>query len=168
MLVADLVERPGQVRVEHPRSFRVFALNDLEHRSDRVLAATAGPKSVGPRFEPCLPLGLQRVHDPGLMNPVEDHGNTERALFAACLRDEHTPDRQGLERIRVMMHPVNQFQLGLWGEHHLPVHTRRQTSSVALGHPAHTHQRVRPGPEHQPLQPADPRRSPALDAVKIR
>ena len=42
---------------------------------DRVLAAAAGPESVGPRLKPRLPLGLQRVHDAGLVDPVDDHGD---------------------------------------------------------------------------------------------
>ena len=62
VIVADPVKRPGQIRVQHPQSSWGSALGDLKDRLDRVMAATARPKSVGPRLEPRLPLGLQRVH----------------------------------------------------------------------------------------------------------
>ena len=98
--MADAVERPGQIRVEHPQSLRARALDDLIDRFDRVVAATAGPKPVGPRLEPRLPLGLQRVDDPCLVAPVER--SRESLMGAACgsrLGDVHPPDRQGLERL---------------------------------------------------------------------
>ena len=39
-------------------------LHDLVDGLDRVVAAAARPKPVGPRLEPGLPLGLQRVDGP--------------------------------------------------------------------------------------------------------
>ncbi len=47
------------------------------------MAATAGPKPVGPRLEPCLPLGLQGIDDPCLEHPVNDHRDAERARLPA-------------------------------------------------------------------------------------
>ena len=74
----------------------LLALGGLVDGLDRVMAATARPKPIGPRLEPCLPLGLQRAHDTRLQHAVEDHGDTERApLPAALLRDVHPPDRTG-------------------------------------------------------------------------
>ena len=49
------------------------------------MAAAAGPKSIGLRFKPCLPLRLQRVRDAGLVDPIDDHWDAERALLAALL-----------------------------------------------------------------------------------
>ena len=83
VVVGDPVERPGQVSVEHPPPLRVLALGgEVGDGFDRVMAAAAGSKSVGPRLEPRLPLGLQRVDDPCLMAPVENHGNSERTPLA--------------------------------------------------------------------------------------
>src|SRR5664279_3435009 len=81
----DSVERRRQVRVQHPPPVRVGTFGDLVDRCDRVLTATAGPKSVRSRLEPCLPLRLQCVDDPGLLHPFAEHGNPERALLSACL-----------------------------------------------------------------------------------
>ena len=61
VMMVDPVERRRQVRVEYPPPGRVGALADLVDGLDRVMAATAGPEPVGPRLEPGLPLGLQRV-----------------------------------------------------------------------------------------------------------
>jgi hypothetical protein len=102
--VSDPVKRPGQIGVENPPSPSALALGDLEDGLDSVMAATARPESVGPRFEPCFSLGLHRVHDPSLMDPVEDHRNPERSLFAARLGDIHPSHGQGLERVRAVMH----------------------------------------------------------------
>ena len=107
VIVIDLVERRRQIRVEHPLALRAFALRNLVDRCDRVMAATTGPKPIGPRLEPRLPLGLQRAHDPRLLRTVEDHGDTERApLPAALLRDVHPLDRIGLERLGGRAAPV--------------------------------------------------------------
>jgi hypothetical protein len=104
VIVADPVKRPGQVRVEHPQAPGIL-LGDLKDRFDRVVAATAGPKPIGLRLKPRLPLGLQRIHDPRLVHTVENHRDPERAPLAARLRDEHPSDRQGLEPVRRVVHP---------------------------------------------------------------
>ena len=75
VVVGDAVERPCEVCVQRPQPLRVLALGGVEDRFDRVLAAAAGPESVGPRLEPRFPLGLQRAHDPCLMAAIENHGN---------------------------------------------------------------------------------------------
>ena len=46
------------------------------------MAATAGPKPIGPRLEPCLPLGLQRVDDPCLV--ARGRRSRESRAVAAC------------------------------------------------------------------------------------
>ncbi len=75
MEVGDAVKRLCQVGVQHPPPFRALALNGLVDHLDRVVAAAPGPKPIGPRLEPRLPLGLQRVPHPRLMHAVENHGN---------------------------------------------------------------------------------------------
>ena len=160
--MGDQVERRCQVRVQRPQPPRALALGGHVDGLDRVLAAAARPESVGLRLEPRLPLGLQRVHDPCLVHAVEDHRNPERALLAARLGDVHPPDRHRLERLGVLLHPVDQLHLGLRGQHDLAVHACRQTTGVALRHPPHAHQRVRARAEHQLLQPADPLKVPRL------
>ena len=67
-----------------------------------------------------------------------------------------------LERLGVLLHPVDQLHLGLRGQHDLAVHACRQTTGVALRHPPHADQRVRARAEHQLLQPADPWKVPRL------
>ncbi len=83
----DPVERRRQVRVEHPPAVWVgtaAALTHLEDRLDRVVAATAGPKAIGLRFEPCLPLRLQRVDHASLQHAIDDHRDTEWAPLSAA------------------------------------------------------------------------------------
>jgi site-specific DNA recombinase len=75
VFVGDQVERRCQVRVQRPQPLRALALGGLVDSLDRVLATTARPKPKGPRLEPRLPLGLQRVDDPSLVAPIDDHGN---------------------------------------------------------------------------------------------
>ena len=103
--------RPNRRRA--PTPLRAVALGGLVDRLDRVMAAAAGPKPIGLRLEPRLPLRLQRVERPRLARAVKDHGNSERAALraAARLRDVHAPDRQGLERLGDLLHPVGQFCL---------------------------------------------------------
>jgi len=69
----DAVERRRQIRVERPTPPGVRAPGDVEDGVDRIVAATARPEPVGPGLEPCLPLGFQRVDDPGLKAPVDNH-----------------------------------------------------------------------------------------------
>ena len=73
---ASAVERPGQIGVQRPQAFRASALDDLVDGLDRVMAAAARPKPVGPRLEPGLPLGLQRGDDPCLVASIGDHGDS--------------------------------------------------------------------------------------------
>jgi site-specific DNA recombinase len=103
--VGDSVKRPGQVGVQNPEAFRALALDDLIDGLDRVVAATARSKPIGLGLKPCFPLGFQRIDDPGLMSPVENHGDPERAPLAARLGDIHPPDRHGLERFGVVLDP---------------------------------------------------------------
>ena len=83
VIVGDAVERPGQIRVQHPQSLRALALGDLVDGLDRVMAAAAGPEPIGLRLEPRLPLGLQRVDDPCLM--ARDRRSRESLMAGAWL-----------------------------------------------------------------------------------
>jgi hypothetical protein len=47
----DSVERRRQIRVEHPLPLGVHTPCDVEDSLDRVMAATARPKPIGPRLE---------------------------------------------------------------------------------------------------------------------
>ena len=152
----DAVERRRQVGVQHPPTPRVGTLERQVDRCDRVLTATTRPEAIRPRLEPCLPLGLQRVDHPCLQHAIHDHRNPQRTLLvAACLRDEHSLDRQGVPRRRLVMDPRDQLRLVPGSHDDLPVDARRQAASVALRHPAHAQQRVRARTEHQLLQIAD-------------
>lgn len=75
VVMGDQVERRCQVGVQCPQSLRALALGDCIDGLERVLAAAAGPESIGLRLKPRLPLGLQRVEDPCLVAPIDDHGN---------------------------------------------------------------------------------------------
>jgi hypothetical protein len=50
--MVDVVECRSQVCVEDPLAFRVFALNDLVDRLDRIMAPTARPEALGLRLKP--------------------------------------------------------------------------------------------------------------------
>jgi hypothetical protein len=160
--MVDPVERRRQVRVEHPPPQRVRAPCDVEDGLDRVMATTAGPKSVGPRLEPCLPLRLQCVDHARLQHAIDDHRNPEWAALPACFRDVHPLDRTGQPRFGAALHPVGQFSLRRWERHHLPVDARGLAASIDLRHPTHAQQRVRPGTQHQLLQTTDPFQVPYL------
>ena len=167
VIVADPVERRRQVRIEHPRPARsgaVAALASLEDGLDRVVAAAAGPEAIRPRLKPRFPLRFQCIGRHGLQGPVGDHWDTERAppACAAPLGDIHPPDRPGYPRFGPVLHPLSQVSPGLRGQRHLPVDARGHAASIDLGHPPHADQRVRPGPEHQLLQIADPLEVPRL------
>ena len=73
--MAEPVEGRRQVRVENPPAVRVTTRNRAEDRLDRVMAAAARPKAVGPRFEPRLPLGFQGTEDDSLQGSVRDDGD---------------------------------------------------------------------------------------------
>src|SRR5665811_2212875 len=64
VLMIDAVESRCQVCVQGPPPLGVRTLGDVEDGLDRIMAATARPKAIGLRFEPCFPLGLQCVDDP--------------------------------------------------------------------------------------------------------
>jgi hypothetical protein len=78
MIMIDGVERRGQVSVQRPGALGHRALAHAVDRLDRVMAAAARPEPIRSGLEPGLPPGLQRVLDPVLMTPVQDHGNPER------------------------------------------------------------------------------------------
>jgi hypothetical protein len=75
-ILFGLSMRPGQVCVQNPPPSRAWALDDLVDRLDRVVAAAAGPKPVGLRLEPGLPLGFQRVERTRLVHAVNDDRNS--------------------------------------------------------------------------------------------
>ena len=91
--MVDPVERGGQVCVQHPTAVRVTSPHRAIDRLDRILTTTSGPEPVGPRLEPCLPLRLQRVRDPGLVHPVTHHRDPQRPLFPIRLGNEYPLDR---------------------------------------------------------------------------
>ena len=164
----DSVECRRQIGVEYPPAVRVAPGHRAEDRLDRVMAATARPKAVGLRFEPRLPLRLQRTEDEGLQGPVRDDGNAERALTPVGLRYEHPLDGLGFPRLGPVLHPVG--QLGLLGgkQRGLAVDPGRLAARVDLRDPPHAHQGVRAGAEHELLQIPGLARSPACVAVKMR
>jgi hypothetical protein len=79
MIMIDAVERRGEVRVQRPHALSQRPRAHVADRRDRVLAAPARPEPIRSGLEPGLPLRLQRVFHPGLMAPVDQHGNPERA-----------------------------------------------------------------------------------------
>ena len=78
MIMIDAVERRGQVGIQRPHAAGHRALAHVVDRRDRVMAATARPEPIRSGLEPGLPLGLQRVLDPVLVTPIQDHWNSER------------------------------------------------------------------------------------------
>jgi len=126
------------------------------------MTATARTESVGPRFEPCLPLRFQRVDDSGLQGPVTQHRNPQWTLLPVRLRDENTLDRAGLPRRTLTVNLHRQSRLGRRGQRALPVNTRRQAPCIALRNPPHADKRVGARAEHQLLQVSDPLEVPNL------
>ncbi len=94
VVVGDAVERPGQTCVQNPPPFRAVALDGLVDRLDRVVAATARPEPIGPRLEPGLPLGLQRIDRPSLVCSVGDHCDPQPTDLAAALGNRPLSDRR--------------------------------------------------------------------------
>src|SRR5438128_1061079 len=86
------VECRRQIRVEHPPAGGVGTPRHVKDGLNGVVAAPAGPKPIGSRLEPGLPLGFQRADHLRLAHAVDDHGNTERTLFSVRLRDVHALD----------------------------------------------------------------------------
>jgi hypothetical protein len=162
VIVAEPVKCRCQVGVEYPQPPGVLAGCRGVDGHDRVMAAPAGPESVGSRLEPGLPLGLQRVQRQGLKRPVGDHGNSEPATAPVALRHIHPPDGQGPPSGRAVLQPGRHVGLLLAGEHDAPVDPGRPAASVDLRHPPHAHQSAAAGAEHQLLQAAGLSKVPGL------
>jgi hypothetical protein len=160
--MVEVVERRRQVRVQHPQPLAAGTPSGHKHRLDRVMAASTGPKPVRSGLKPGLPLGLQRADRHRLQTPVDDHGYPQRALFPACLGDEHAPHRHRRPRAVVTLHPAGQTGLVLGCQRYLPVHAGRATPGVELGDPPNAQQGVRAGPQQQLLQVTDPPQVPCL------
>src|SRR5437016_13350599 len=122
MVVVDGVERTRQVGVKNPYPFGTAA-QDVEQVLDRVVAAATRPKPVAAGLEPGLPLGLQRLPDPRLMAPVQDHWNAERPLLDLVmgLRDIHSLDWSGLPRASCDVHLHRHLSPGLSGQRDPPI-----------------------------------------------
>ena len=160
--MVDPVERRLQVRVQHPHPATCRPACGHIDGLDRVLTATAGPKSIGPRLEPGLPLGLQRIGDNTLIGAVADHRNPQRATAPVLLGHIHPPDRLGRPGTRSLLHPVGQIRLLGRHQRRLPVDPGGLAASVDLRHPAHAQQGVRAGSDHQLLQVPDLFQVPSL------
>jgi hypothetical protein len=93
------------------------------------------------------------------MAPAGDHRDAERAQLCtvSCLRDIHALDRPGTPRRSRLVHPHRHARPGLGSQRDLPVDPGGLAPGVALRHLPHADQRVRPGPQHQPLQAPDSR-----------
>ena len=85
--MVDSVERGRQIGVQNPHPLGMRPFERGKQGTDGVGTTTTRAKPVGTRFEPGLPLGLQRVTDPRLMTPIHEHWNSEWALFAIGLRE---------------------------------------------------------------------------------
>ena len=153
--VVDSVECRGQVRVQNPPAPRVFpAAHNMDDR-DRVLTTSARPEPVRSGREPGLPLGFQRIPAARLVSAISYRGNSERPLFSVGLRYVHSADWQGLEGPCCAVHLHGQVHPRPGGQHDLPVYPWGSATSVALRHLPHADQRVRPAPQHHPLQVPD-------------
>src|SRR5215211_5551303 len=161
-VMVDPVECRRQVRVEDPHPFGPLALAGGVDRLDRVMAATAGPKPVGSRLEPCLPLRLQRIDRDRLPSAVGDHRYPKWTLLSVGLRDEYPTCGLGRPRRRPLLDPTGQLGLRLGPQRGPAVDARRLTASVDLRNPPNTQQSVRAGTQHQPLQTTDPLQVPFL------
>ncbi len=153
--MVDLVKCRLKVRVQrpHPPAGRPPG-GDIDSL-DRVPAASAGPKPIGSRLKPCLPLGLQRVDRQGLQAPVDDHRNAKPAELPVGLGYEHSLDWPRLPRRPVPLHPAGQLGLDLGQQHDLAVDACRLATSVLLRYPSHAQQGVGAGTQHQLLKVAD-------------
>ena len=110
VVVVDAVERRCQIRVQYLPAAGSAALGRPVDRRDCVLTAAAGPEAVRFRLEPRFPLRLQCLTDPGLLDPVQDHGDAEWAFLAAWFGDVHPLDWPGRAWARPMLDPVGQFR----------------------------------------------------------
>jgi len=160
--VAEPVKRRFQVGIEHPQPLGVPAeCRDVDGH-DRVMAATAGPESVGLRLEPGFPFRLQRAQRQRLQGPVGDHRDAEPATAPVALGHIHPPHRAGPPRGRAVLQPGGHRGLLPAVGHDAPVDPGRAAASVDLRHPPHADQRAAAGPEHQLLQVADLLQVPGL------
>jgi hypothetical protein len=153
----DRVECPGQIRVQDPSTLAAIAAQRLEDDLDRVVAAAAGPESVGSRLEPGLPFGFQRVLHACLLHAVSDHGNPEWALLlrVPCLGNEHPLDRTGFPGLGMAVQTLRQLHPFRGGQRDLPIDARRLAASIALRDLPHADERVGAAAQHQLLQIAD-------------
>ena len=167
VIMADRIERARQVGVENPHPLGVPAQGG-EQTLDRVMAAAARSKPIALGLEPGFPLRLQRLADPCLVAPVQDHWNAERSHFGLVmsLRDIHPFDRDGSPRASGGVHLHRHLGAGLGGQRDLPIDTGSRPARVALRHLPHAHQRVRPAPQHQLLQVPDPGQVPIPDRLE--
>jgi hypothetical protein len=151
-IMIDPVERRCQVRVKDPRPRGAFALADREDGLDRVMTSPAGPEAVASRLESGLPLRLQCVEHHGLCGTVGDHRDAERTPLAVRLRDVDPADREGRRPVATLLDPPGKF-CPIWcGQRGQAVDPSGSPPLVDLRDPSRRDQRVRPGPQHQPLQ----------------
>jgi hypothetical protein len=149
-----------EISIEDPLPSRVTALDDLVDGLDRVMTSPARPEPVTSGLEPGLPFRLQRVTHHSLPGAITDHGDAEGTQFPVRLRDEHPSHRPGpLQR---PLDLSDQAFLVRRRQGDPPVNAGGETASIALCHLPHADQRVRPAPEHQLLQAADPLVVPGL------
>src|SRR6266699_4680202 len=167
MIVVDVVERAGQVGVKNPHPLGLTT-QGVEQGLYRVVAAATRPKPIASGLEPGLPLGLQCVADPGLVAPVHDHWDAERAHFGLVtgFRYPHPPNRNGLPRVLGGVHLHRHLGPGLAGQCDPPINPRGPPARVALRDLPHADQRVRPGPQHQLLQVPRRGQVPALHRLE--
>jgi len=150
--VVDVVECRFKIEIEAPQPRGALAGCGLEHRLDRVVAASARPEAIRPGFEACLPLGLQCVAHPVLLGAIGDGRYPQRPEFLVALRDVHPLDRQGLPRCGRPLEAVGQLRAVPGGQRDLPVYPCRRAASVLLGDAPHADQRIGTRAQHQPLK----------------
>jgi hypothetical protein len=80
MAVINAVERRCQVGVKDPQPLGIDALCGQEDSLDRIMTATARPKTIGLRLEPSFPLRFQCADRQGLQHPVSDNGDGDFIL----------------------------------------------------------------------------------------
>ena len=154
---ASLSNACGQIGVQRPQAFRASALDDLVDGLDRVVAAAARPKPVGPRLEPASHSGSSALTTRAWwhLSAITGIPSGRRLVRLPALGMYTRLTGMALNGSVVWCTLSASLALGLRGEHHLAVHARRQTTGVALRHPPHADQRVRARSEHQLLQVAD-------------
>ncbi len=126
------------------------------------MTTTSRPEPIRARFEPRLPLRLQRIRNPCLLGTVAEHRNPQRSLLPTRFRDIHPLDRLHLpgRRVTVKLHRQRRLRRGC--QRNLPIDARRLAARIRLRYPPHTQKGVRPAAQHQLLQVADPSQVPVL------